>query len=1639
MSSTPPSPSWRPAPPAPPGPARPSGWRFRPASSRPRRAVRLGGAVLLLLLAAGALVQLLLWLAPPAPACLVLIGAGYEDNLAYPHNAQGREATSRLARLAQGSGSWSPLFPRSGKLNLAQGPIELRRGTDWRRALGGFKEPTVLVYLALHGGADSRGAYLLPQDGSAEEEDRLRLEDVLDQLAQLPARQNKVLLLDATRMTANWPLGMLHNDFARALDELDGKIVAVPNLIVVSASGPDQRSWSAGRTSAFARHVVEGLQGKADRNGDGRTDAWELFCHVRDGVEGWARAHRGATQVPVLLPKADGQRRARAINLTFRTAPPEASEAEESDSLAEARSAWQRYEQLRKQAPAAIAYAPHEWRVWEALLVRHEELLWAGAAQAAANVRAQAAEVEGKLKAELALPLESSHLSLSMPVVRGETKLDVGANFPPLTALLDAPPGQRGPTWDRLKAEGGASLRRQLLEALLARVARDQGLDLGAAADLARFLDDPLQQPRPAEAHFLVMLHRDLPRPVPGNLANLVRQALSVRREAERAAVGAREGGCSYSERVRPWLQKTVEEADAERQRGQDLLLAWGPDEGRKASASLDKAEGLYRQARERAGGAGAAFAARDRALAELPSFARWLGELPPDRETALVKRFEEVAEAVRRLSRSLELAPPSPSALAPAELARLTGEVERGLLDLRSRLDAYARTCESLPAHAWAEVEAVLGVPFLEHELRMRLLQRRRRLALREALGEAAPAASADRHEAEQVKLRAARQGRLALSALGKETFDGPAGGRENWEQVSHRVRTFVLDEHWWRSLGRAGEEVGQRWRRLPRDVEREARAARDEGPAQAKARLGPADVLTRRLGAAACQALTDPPPRSYRRLLLRDLLVWQARRALEDHWAGEDARSPYYQAAGLRFLRDAESLAQARGGEAEVAELRRRLKSATGPALDATPARHLTAGERLAVEVAARGGAGIAAVWGEAGAGLEIAPAKARERRALRLAAPGERLVLTVTSPSLALAEGAPPDVPVAEETKVAWRGLYRGRRLEGQTPISLHPLAESIFLERPAPRTAGVVMRAGPGLLEKRGTARGALALVLDCSGSMGPPPGEEGADKSRFRQVTRALRTVLQKVPRGTTLSVWAFGQAMGPDNTVKDAERTIRRLQAPTSWMQTDREVADLVRAVEELTPWNESPIVRAMLAASEDLRAVEGPKALVVLTDGEDNRFMQDKVGNPDGESIPEALKRHFEGSGIIVHVVGFQAGEEAEKQFSVVSELKPAGAYLRAERVEELIGTLERAIRPRLRYRLVREDARSPLDRSGPTLEVVADGESVAPARTRPGSYGLRPIAGWPLSQKVALGGGDVLLLELSGEGRPGLKRSLFAREPENRFRPKRKGGAWHLTLLQNQRLGKGGLQMLVALEKAPALLETEVRQVRPGATWFELEAPGSSAPFALRWGGVPGYPAPAWGLDVPRWPLRAGTDSPAPPVVRVWWSATAPEPAASLSAAAVMRARTRPVPAVAGDEKVSVDSVRVERRKVRAGPRDDSPPEERWCLVVRLSHAVGRPFLARPEGLPAPEGQEHRFYATAGKYVGAFWFGGLDAEDRMSALLGELGGLQLVSVSAMKEEARERGHVVEFGGLSAPAPAPPRPQPLVATDVGP
>ncbi len=461
----------------------------------------------------------------------------------------------------------------------------------------------------------------------------------------------------------------------------------------------------------------------------------------------------------------------------------------------------------------------------------------------------------------------------------------------------------------------------------------------------------------------------------------------------------------------------------------------------------------------------------------------------------------------------------------------------------------------------------------------------------------------------------------------------------------------------------------IGKRWLALVPQIDRLA----DEKNGIAKfaefqERLVKADRLGRVVDAGAPPVDGTEPTVRLRKTRVHDVLLAMAGRAWLDHWYAEDPKeTPYYQFAGSRFIGDASKLIPqspllqaAREGLARPGKLE----------LKGRPRLLLTSERSAALlyTVSAAGHVpehGYAVVKPVADRLLEIEGAQT-DFRAVSRDAKNDSIEFAVQSPLVQSFEtDRTLNRPQPERTSLKVVGNFRGQPFDLTTKIELHPVPDTVAIGPPAPDPpdAHIAIRASREIIGRFGAGNGSIAIVLDCSGSMSEPP-----NAPKFPQATSALRQVLSQVPAGTMVSVWTFSQLPDKfrdqngkpipappelkaeaDLLVLEPERTIQSLRAPAPWadVQTD----GLIRKLEDLLPWFQTPLVEAMLkAAQTDLRAAKGLKTLLVLTDGADNRLEKGAAINPDKLTIPNFITDRFKPLGVRINMVFFTpAGDRAE------------------------------------------------------------------------------------------------------------------------------------------------------------------------------------------------------------------------------------------------------------------------------------------------------------------------------------------------------------------------------------------------------
>jgi serine/threonine protein kinase len=307
------------------------------------------------------------------------------------------------------------------------------------------------------------------------------------------------------------------------------------------------------------------------------------------------------------------------------------------------------------------------------------------------------------------------------------------------------------------------------------------------------------------------------------------------------------------------------------------------------------------------------------------------------------------------------------------------------------------------------------------------------------------------------------------------------------------------------------------------------------------------------------------------------------------------------------------------------------------------------------------------------------------------------------------------------------------------------------------------AAIAVRSSKEIIDRFGQGTGSIAIVLDCSGSMifnsdGRPT------LHKFQDAKKALIQVLKQVPTGTTISIWTFSalpegvnQIQPTDPIYKEPERTIHQLRAPSAW--DPNQADDLARQLDQLRPYLGTPLVEAMWKAAEtDLVAVKGMKTLLVLTDGEDNRFMQSRALNPTGQvTIAGFLETKFRPLGIRINMVYFSAAGDpkelnrARDTFTKPLErLDPPGSFVAAANLDELIASLRRAIKQRLTCQLLRLDGRPVPGDLLDVTDVRAESDVWWPTGLEPGPYVLRILADRAYQQEIQLNRGERVIVYL-------------------------------------------------------------------------------------------------------------------------------------------------------------------------------------------------------------------------------------------------------------------------------------------------
>ncbi len=1547
--------NWRDIRPGPP-PAAPAGagrdWQQRaPTASEPKKArpIKLfvaGVSLFLLMVLIGVVV---IWLRPLQPACIVLIGSGYEENLFLPHNAPGWNGVFNLEKhVAEQDFVMRFPWDQPSKIRRVGAPIELKAGQTWKdvwKDIPTFKEKTLILFLSLHGVADNSDAYLLANDPRAAT--RVSFGDILDGLKKLSDKKI-VVFLDVGQIDSHWPLGILHNDFVKRLREkYDARIQAMNNVLVICSVSEDQKAWNdvLWRNSVFSHYVAEGLKGAAAKSGNERLTASRLFEYVQGKVEQWAQLNRARSQKPIMLGKPG---LAETVELVHINAPYEEPAAVDPASF-DAKNfeeIWRKWKELYD--GASWIHSPHLWRLYQDTLLRYEQLVRAGDPTGKAQaVKDRLKNIEMKLDQSRTFEaaLDCLNSCFPMPQVLGYRPRN--ANVQTLYDNLRRDIDEDRP---KLLAEYGPRdkqyLQDRLGQLLLDQLDQERKPDWAGERAWLKKMEVELGPREPAEIHLLMMLQDVDPRLDEAAL----KLALRTRIQAEEAALATEKGLQSYpySEVVFGWTKEGIEKADRVRRQGEDLLFGDPTEHEVAAGEKLTEAGREYLQLGKDAGVYRRALDVRDDVAADLPQLAQWLALAPVGGEA--LARTQDLGEWLGLCKNLADLNDALDSVKVPPGpewVAGLTMHLDTVHKELRKRYGEVSRSYANVAVQRnWHEIDHALSIPPVDGDVELRLDLLRK---LHKITGELHTGAPKGPVEDAAIAQRDERQ-KIILDGLLKP-YGAPPIAVAQGVGSDEKLRDFFLG--------------------LPDTIDKKS-----EGRADDVASLLDAANLCRIVPAGLVdESKPFPAVDRLRRLRTQRLLMWQAERTWQDHWfmpglsdySTDDAA--YYLPVAKTYVDCARELVKTDASRDvllkeidEFAGDKLNLGRLTSPPKESQYwTTELTFPLKWQVEVVGKLPKGIPM------GSLSVEGQAKETRQEMAWAADLRSLTFEAN-----LKEAEVWRNDKVRNRLVSFRGLYRGQRFDWQVDLE-RPDPDVIVTERPPLKSSALAVRMDPTF------NYGAISIVLDNSGSMvWFPQNQEEAPKGqrRWDYALDALEKVLQKIPDKTEVSLYTFGPK--PGTTDKFGGKL---MVEPKPWRHTDLD--DLMPRLRSMVPDSSSPIAEAVIMSMDEgfRSGYQGPKVVLVLTDGADNCSFRDSQGSFSDKEFVRSQTKLVKGKLAdandahpdidVVFVCFITDTDKKQKEIATEKEIatnqfgdirnfaRTRSDFIIEPKGEELGDRILEIIQPRLQ--LFEDGKPAPGFQKGhsvnhPTSEAVDWVPNI-----RPKTYQARLFRGDPSdSFKVLLDPGQNLFMVLKRENRRYyFERGVLGEQPEvkRKVRSQRKGtrpDEWLVSLLDHDFDGNQ-LKQLIAFENTETK-SSVVKQRYPGFVWLELSATGGELKDTLRWENDPEVAAPAFRLEMPTWP-----NIKAQPRLSAWFWRSDREDLIDQPDRIVYPLRLgKSIPKLPGKLAV-IESAQWENDKK--------------VFAVRVNHEPGRPvFVDFEDALRPGVTVEHRFYNKANRYTAYF-----------------------------------------------------------------
>ena len=1588
----------------------------KPGSKMPSRRFRRRAIVLTCVIGLAIGIGILLsYIKGTRPACLVVIGSGFEHNLLLPHNIHGWNGGVEILKSITDEEetalvSWfRDLFSQRSGIRRTRTVALTDWSETWReishRINAGDAKEQVILYVSAHGYADENEAYLLRDTldiKSAEDflASRVPFSALLSSLKKDVSEEKAiVVILDVCHAQSHWPIGMLQNDFvARLQKKYTDEINGMENLTVICSTSPGQVSWSSDERhmSIFADYVSKGLRGE-DKEADESVTASGLFDYVKKHVNEWAKVNRAREQVPIRIGGASDPELVRIVKPPVKKSPDllQKDDAKKTDPKKDEpiqanpgakfnpndlRSTWNAWMMLKKHYAPQV-YSPHYWRLYQETLLRYEQLLRAGdPSRKAVALKKKLDLLENEIKTNKGLDkaFECLGNSFPLPHVLG---FRPQADF--TTKELQVVLTQFKANAKAFKAFTAKSdLERRYWQSRLSRMTLNMQLNTkdfdheSIHHDLKKIQVELDVPQRAAEVHFVKML-QDVD-PELAKQRDLIKLALRVRMLAEEAALGlAGESDMSelYAETIFKRMQKQLESIDTIRREGEDRLFGDPKSQSAAARDKLTQAQSGYAKILAEAGQLRKALALRDDLAAELPFYGTALASLPgvDNQSKATIETLRTKAESLgaslAKLTKFIDRADGAPPKLKA---------IEDDLAYVRDQVRMLSETLRGLGADLqknWHALDGVLRAPPMaatdkDVDLRIALLVKLRDTSTNLDSGKFREP------QTEKPEATVEIQRKLLRGTL--KTYEDQIQGAEP-RNVDDKVRELYFDQF--------------------------RKTVDNLGDAENESALQSAVEHSRVLLGYQADQLIDPhrerinPAKRLRHLRTYHLLLGLARRTLDDHWFDPGAKDEptYFVPVAQAYLASAAKILEPKDAKLikERDDLKRRLVPA-GLTVSGAASRYWTSeiSYPLTCTVNAEAGvpAGLPTVW------FEVPNGKSKTRETFRDWPPPYEASVTLSETEF-VARGKVP---------VTFHALYRGQHKQTELTVD-RPPPSVIVRHTPGPEKVGFAVR-----MDK--VDYGAINIVLDNSGSMrrlhpkkdkdrDAGPGED----SRYSYALKALRQVLDKtLPEETFLSISVFGGKITEPNFVEPPNNPSGK---PYQRWQRGR-LNNLIADLETRSLNNYSPITKAIIKSLDEgfPPRFENPKLIVVLTDGMDNYSFDREAPNNTAArdrntvevaaALEKMRKRHPDTDVVLVCFIDKDDEEYpfAKKQFRPIGDenviFESDGAKL-AKVIQD------RIVRPRVRLQHNGIDAKGFDD--GREVNFKSDAVLAWRPALERNDYqaSIRDSSGPETDVRMSPGHNIFSILKRT-ENKFLFERGILGLQPEveRNSALKQQKRDWLVTLMNNQHpVGTDSRSQLISFEKTSDL--GKLRQIPPGFVWLEVETQaGNKVEQTVEWGSDVVVPAPSYVVDVANWP--AGH-----PKLTAWFW---PRPWEDLldNVKPVIDKRFH-IKKFTSHPDDLIEGMRWENRRVSVMTPKGPVEMQKDCLVIRTRYLDGKPVYVglKEKNDRQRVGSEHRFYERAGKGTACFY--------DLPVALEEV-DIVVIPIARFKEAAVQAEAKVEF-----------------------